>query len=159
MTTPKERKSPGIFFEAMDRFGRPISYPAWRYHAIYEPRIVNNTEQDLQAEKEGWKNPQVPITAVQGFSNFYHDLEDMTPRQLVYYAKSEFGAELPEVAGKQKLLHAIWRLFMVSPKSRNRMVLLAQSIEMNYDETVKEIERLAGDMDMCQEVVTEELWL
>jgi hypothetical protein len=154
-----EQVKPGIFFERIDSAGNMVKYPAWRYHALYEPRIVNNTEEDEKANAEGWKDPQVPVTAVQNFSNFYHDLEDMNQRQLVAYARDEYGIELPVEASKEKLLWALWQIACRSPKNEGRIVLLAQSIRMNYDETLSEIERLAGDMDSCQEIESEEIWL
>jgi len=157
MTEPKQQ--PGIFFERIDRMGRLVKYPAWRYHALYEPRVVENTDEDQVASDQGWKDPQTPITSLQGFNNFYHDLEDMNPRQLVAYAKEEYGADLPVEAGKAKLLWAIWKIASQSPKNEGRMVLLAQSIKMNYDETQSEILRMAGDMETCDEITEEEIWL
>jgi len=156
----EEKIQPGIFFEGIyDKFGRRSNYPAWRYHDFFEPVIVNDTEEDDKAYAEGWKDPSVPVTAHQGFSNFYHDLEDMNCRQLVKYAKDEFQADLPVEAPKAKLLWAIWRIACAHPKSQNRVVLLAQSIRMDYDQTLKEITKAAGNMEDCQEVTTEEIWL
>ena len=155
---PKKVK-PGIFFERIDTAGNSIKYPAWRYHALYEPRIVNDTNEDQIASDQGWKDPRVPITAIQGFSNFYHDLEDMNNEQLVYYARKEFDVEFPVNAPKAKLLYAIWILTAHHPKNDGKIVLLAQSIRMNYDETCKAIERMAGDMEKCDTIETEEVWL
>jgi hypothetical protein len=150
----------GIFFERIGTDGIPIKYPAWRYHALYEPKIVENTDQDEEASAQGWKDPCVPITAVQNFSNFYHDLEDMNPEQLVAYAREEYEIELPIEAGKAKLLHALWQIAARAPKNEGRIVLLAQSIRMNYDETVEEIRRQAGaEITDCEEVTREEIWL
>jgi hypothetical protein len=152
------KKEPqGIFFERIDRFGRPVKYPAWRYHALYEPKIVNDTAEDQVASDQGWKDPQAPVTALQGFNNFYHDLEDFNNAQLVYYAKAEYGIELPVEAPKAKLLWAIWRIAIEHPKSKGRVILLAQSIRMNYDETVKRIQQMAGDIYACDEVTREEI--
>lgn len=156
----KEVEIGGIFIERLDDRGVPVSYPAWRYHKFLEPKIVNNTDEDMVAQQHGWQDPRAPITAIQGFSNWYHDLEDMSNRQLAYYAKHEFDADLPAEAPKAKLLWAIWRIAAIRGQSKGKMVLLAQSIEMNYDETVKEIQRLAGgDIENCQEVTKEEFWL
>lgn len=156
---PKKIEKPGIYFERIDKRGQHIHYPAWRYHDYLEPKIVYNTEEDDQARAEGWENPQVPITAVQNFCNYYHDLEDFNNEQLCYYAMAEFGVDLPVEAPKSKLLWAIWQLAANSKKTKNRIVLLAQSIDMNYDETVKEILRAAGDLNSCSEVTREEIWL
>lgn len=159
MTESKKKEGAGIFFENIDKFGRPIHYPAWRYHPLYEPRVVNNTEEDQLAADEGWKSPNIPTTAVQTWNNFYHDLEDMNPKQLAMYARDEYGADLPPEAGKAKLLRAIWILAMHSPKTKDRIVLLAQSIRMNLDETQAEIMKMAGDLEKCDEVTREEIWL
>ena len=58
-------KSGISFAEIMDGIQKD-SYPAWRYHAIYEPRIVHNTDQDQQAALEGWEPPYEPITSTPG---------------------------------------------------------------------------------------------
>jgi hypothetical protein len=155
----EEKKSPGIYFERIDKFGAPVKYPAWRYHPLYEPIIVKNTEEDREALNKGWKDPSVPITAMQGFSNFYHDLEDMNARQLSKYAKDEYGADLPIEAGKAKLLWALWKIAAGAPKNKDRVVLLAQSIRMNLDETQSEITRKAGELTECEEITREEVWL
>lgn len=156
MTEPKA----GIFFERMGSDGRPVKYPAWRYHALYEPKIVQNTDEDQIASEQGWKDPSVPLTAVQTFSNHMHDLEDMNPQQLVAYAREEYEIDLPVEAGKAKLLHALWQIAARAPKNEGRIILLAQSMRMNYDETVKEITRQAGgDINDCQEITKEEVWL
>lgn len=157
--TKKEKQQGGIFFEKIDRKGRQVVYPAWRYHALYEPKIVYNTDEDQVASDQGWKDPVTPITAVQTFNNFYHDLEDMNNRQLVYYASEEFNLELPVEAPKSKLLWAIWQVAMRSGKTKDRIVLLAQSIRMNYDETVETIKKNAGDLNHCDVVEKEEVWL
>lgn len=157
MTENKERG--GIFFERLDRLGHDKKYPAWRYHAVYEPVVVNNEKEDIEAREQGWQQMKAPVTAHQAFHNFYHDLEDMNCRQLVKYAKDEFGADLPAEAGKSKILWALWRMATGSPKTKERVVLLAQSIRMNLDETHAQIRRMAGNLEDCQEVEEKEIWL
>lgn len=133
----------------------PKPYPAWRYHKLYEPILVYSTEEDERAHDDGWDPPTEFITAVPRLSNFFHDLEDFTPRQLILYAREEFGVKFPPQATKEMLIKAIWHLYQEAPKHKGRMVLLAQSIKMNYDETIKEIERRSHTP---QEVETKYVW-
>ncbi len=156
MTKPKEQA--GIYFEGF--FGKHVKpYPAWRYHQLFEPRIVKNTEEDFQASCAGWKDPGMLITAIPHMANWNYDLEDMDAKQLVLFAREEYDVELPEGAGVEKLVKAMWRLAQVAPQNEGRMILLAQSIEMNYDETLKEIERMAGDEANLDYTKSEEVWL
>jgi hypothetical protein len=125
--------------------GKVKPYPAWRYHKFFEPKLVRNTEQDNQASIDGWKEPGVPITALPHLVNWNLDLEDMNAEQLCVFALEEYGVDLPVEAGAEKLVKAIWHLARMTP-DKGRMVLLAQSIEMNYDETVKQIQKAAESM-------------
>jgi hypothetical protein len=122
--------------------GRNKPYPAWRYHKYFEPKIVDDTGADYQASIDGWKSPDQPITALPHLVNWNLDLEDMNAEQLCIFAKEEYGVDLPQEARAEKLVKAIWHLARATP-DKGRMVLLAQSIEMNYDETIKEIRRQA----------------
>jgi len=155
MDDKPDKKKGGIFFLNIDGKGQK-SYPAWRYHDLYEPIIVNDTDEDAVAAKQGWHPPQEFITAVPSLKNFFHDLEDFTPRQLIIYARGEFGVEFPPQATKEMLVKAIWHLYQDAPKHRGRMVLLAQSIKMNYDETIKEIERRSQNPEQWE---TREVWI
>ena len=150
---------PDLLFERIDSKGAVVKYPAWRYHAFYEPMIVNNLEEDEKAAREGYYKADAPITAHQGWNNWYHDLEDMNCRQLCYFARAEYGAILPEEAPKAKLLRALWQLAVGTQKTKGRVVLLAQSMRMNLDETHREILRMAGDLEKCDEVEVKEIWL
>jgi hypothetical protein len=126
--------------------GQERPYPAWRYHKYIEPKIVRNTKADYQASIEGWKAPDIPITAIPHLVNWNLDLEDMNAAQLRLFALEEYGLDLPKEATVEKLIKAIWRLAKAAP-DKGRMTLLAQSIEMNYDETIKEIEKSVKDME------------
>ena len=148
--------NPGIYFAGIVRDGKMQQYPAWRYHALYEPRIVNDTEQDRQAALEGWRPPEEPITSVPRLSNYFHDLEDFNQRQLLAFAKEEFQIEFPREASKERLIRALWKLYQITPKHKGRMVLLAQSVKMNYDETLNQIRRTAENFE---ETETKEVWL
>lgn len=158
MTESTADKRPGLYFEGF--FGQcSPKYPAWRYHDFYEPRLVHDTEQDMQASCEGWKDPGLLITAMPHKSNWNYDLEDMTAEQLVLFAKEEYDVDLPAEAGVEKLIKALWRIARIAPQNDGRMILLAQAVEMNYDETVKEIERMAGDDADLDYTETKDVWL
>jgi hypothetical protein len=116
-------------------------YPAWRYHKIHDPRIVRNTEEDVKAAEEGWEVPEGQPRSLRPppILNWRYDLEEMSARQLRLFALEEFDVDLPVEASKERLFKALWRLYKHSPKTRDRMVLMAQVIEMNYDEAQSEI--------------------
>jgi hypothetical protein len=141
----EESKQPdGIFFEGFPGENRK-PYPAWRYHEWLEPVIVDDTEADERVQLQGWYVHNKPVTMVRHLLNQRFDLEDFSPRQLVQYSKDEFGVDLPVGAGKEKLFKAIWRLSMHAPENKDRIVLMAVALEMNYDEEQSEIARLAKD--------------
>lgn len=144
-------KGEAIFVGLGGKIKAAKPYPAWRYHELYEPIIVNNWKEDKRAKEKGWNPPEEFITALPRLSNFFHDLEDFNERQLILYAREEFGVNFPPQATKEMLIKAIWHLYLDAPKHQGRMILLAQSINMNYDETVKEIQRLAEDPDKIEE--------
>lgn len=150
-----EHKSGVSFAEIMDHINKP-GYPAWRYHDLREPRLVYNTEEDRQAAVEGWQPPYEPVTSAPTLKNYFHDLEDFNVRQLLAFVKEEFGVALPKQADKPTLIKAIWHLYHASAKHKGRMVLLAQSVRMNYDETVKEILRKSENFEESE---GREIWL
>ena len=138
----------GIFWRGFAGMRQYKTYPGWRYHKWLEPIIVNDTDEDYEASIAGWKKLDIPFTSVKHLNNWRYDLEDMTARQLVLFAYEEFGVDLPLEAGEEKLLKAIWKLTNFAPQNKGRITLMAQSIEMNYDETVKYIQGLGKDMEM-----------
>ena len=109
--------------------------------------MVHNTEDDEHAKKDGWKALDVPVSSVAHLCNWRHDLEDMTAKQLVLFAREEFGVDLPVEAGEERLVKAMWRLTHIAPQHSGRITLLAQSVEMDYDATVKEIYDAAEDFE------------
>ena len=131
-------------------------YPAWRYHDWKEPLLVHNTKEDENSLKGGWKPVAKSLTHVRYLMNWRFDLEDLTPRQLVLFAKEEFGVDLPVKAGTEKLFKSIWRLHTNKPLNRENVVLFAQSMKMNYDETLVEIKRLVEQEGVAEPV--EEFW-
>jgi len=118
------------------------TYPAWRYHEVLQPKIVNNTQEDQEANDAGWKAVNVPMGRNPQLLNWHWDLEDFSAKQMVLFAKEEFNIELPFEAGVEKLFKVIWDLTKSAPANENRIILMAQTIKMEYDETLEEIKRL-----------------
>lgn len=137
-----QKRPDGIYFRGIHDVAPVKAYPAWRYHDFYEPKIVNDTAEDYEASIAGWKKIDVPLTGFSPIQNFYHDLQDMTPRQLCIYAREEYQVELPQDAPQDVLLKAIWRLARSAPESKDRIILLAQTIRMNWDETIEELRKI-----------------
>ena len=155
MSNPENERQPdGIF--VIGPPGASKKYPAWRYHEWLEPLIVQDTAADDKAKMQGWFEHNKPITMSRHLLNQRFDLEDMTARQLVAYARDEFGVDLPSEAGKEKLFKSIWRLSMNAPENEGRIVMMAHAIKLNYDETQLEIQKLADKGEA--EVTVEEFW-
>ena len=148
-------RKPGIFFKYLGDKPQD-TYPGWRYHEWKEPLIVHNTQEDEDAAKGGWEAITPGLTQVRYLMNWRFDLEDLTPRQLVLFAKEEFDVELPIDAGHEKLFKSIWKLHTNKPMNRDNVVLFAQSMKMNYDETCSEIKRLVEEEGVAEPV--EEFW-
>ena len=135
----------GIFVVGVGEKAKP--YPAWRYHELFEPVIVHDAEEDKRVQAQGWKTLDIPITGVQHLCNWRHDLEDMTAKQLVLFAMEEFGVVLPAEAGEERLVKAMWQLTHLAPQHSGRICLLAQSVKMDYDDTLAEIYEAAEDFE------------
>lgn len=146
---------PGIYFLRLHDTGTQ-PYPAWRYHDIREPILVYSTQEDEEAEKKGWKAVNSPTTVNPRLTNWHWDLVDMSPRQLCIFAQEEYGADLPPEAGVEKLIKAIWRLHVAAPENKDRVVLMAHTVAMNYDATQAEIKRLVATEE--GETTREEFW-
>ena len=130
------------------------AYPVWRYHESLQPVLVHDTSEDYEASLAGWQELNVPMTANPKMVNWRYDLEDFSARQLVHFAKEEFDIQLDEKAGKEKLFKAIWRLTMAAPSNKDRIVLMAQTMKMEYDATLDEIRRMVKNEEA--EVIKEE---
>jgi len=137
----QSRPKIGLVFRDMLNVGAG-RYPCWRHHKALKSILVYNTEDDEKAREQGYEEPHVPITANHSVSNWFWDLEDMSPRQLRVYAVEEYDVDLPEEASQETLFRAVLDLGKHAPQNRNRLVLMAHTIKMNYDETLEEIRRM-----------------
>jgi len=144
-----------LVFEGLYQDGA-VKYPCWRHHSHKPSILVHNTDEDEKALSDGYEDFHVPITANQSLSNWFWDLEDMSPRQLVVFAREEYGIDLPPDARYETLLKAVLKLGKHAPQNKNRLVLMAHTIKMNYDETLEEIRRMINGPDGTE--TTTETW-
>lgn len=150
-----------LTFEGLCLEGRntPI-YPKWLYKQGVDPLRVESTEEEAEAKANGWDNVSAGQMANKTLTNWIWDLEDMSAKQLCCYVKDEFDIDLPEDADQDKLFRAALELIRAAPQNRNRLVLMAHTMKMNYDETLEEIRcMVAGDRQgLVTENFTEEFW-
>lgn len=141
MDTEKGKR--GIFF--LGKHGQDKWYPRWVYHKVLQPKIVENTEEEEEARALGFEAFSYIMTSNATLQNWFWDLEDMSPKQLVAFAQDEFGVDLPIEAGQQKLFESVCKLSKAAPQNQGRIALMAHTIKMNYDETCDQIRRgIAG---------------
>lgn len=118
-----------------------IQYPCMMYLEGAEPLKVDNTDEEADARKKGYDNFTAGALSNRHLINHFWDLEDMSPKQLVVYAREEYGVELPVEAGQVKLFKCLCELTRCSPKNRNRLIMMAHTVAMNYDATIEQIKR------------------
>jgi hypothetical protein len=140
--------------------GLVLAYPRWMYRQDTQPILIKNTEAEAEAREKGFDNISASALSNRDLINFFWDFEDFSIRQLLVYAKDEFDIDLPAEASQQTLFKAVCSLTRSAPQNRNRLVLMAHTIEMNYDATLEEIKRMANDTSeyLERQTETEEFW-
>jgi len=135
-------------------------YPHWMHQEGTEPVLVHDKKQEMAARKKGYDNITAAAMSNRNLNNWFWDLEDLSPRQLIVFAQDEYGVDLPEDAGQETLFKAVCKLSRYSPQNRGRLILMAHEIKMEYDATLEEIRRLAdgNGQDIDRKVTTEEFW-
>ena len=117
--------------------------------------MVKNTAEDEERKAQGYEAMWAPITANNGPINWYWDLEDLSARQLAVYAQDEFDVDLSCESSQEHLFKLILKLSKFAPQNRGRLVFMAQTMKMNYDETLEEIKRMVHGT--VTERITEEV--
>lgn len=138
----------GLNNEHMPRF------PCWLHKDGCEPLYIENETDEKSARGNGYDNITAAAMSNRYLINWFWDLEDMSPRQLCVFAKDEYGVDLPIEAGQDRLFRAVVELTRNAPQNQNRLVLMAHSIKMNYDETLLEIRRMMEKPDPGWETET-----
>ena len=77
----------------------------------------------------------------------------MSPKQLRLFAREEFGVDLPD-ADQEILFDAVLKLTRSAPQNNNRLILMAHTMKMNYDETLAQIEHAVNHPDATCKVET-----
>lgn len=136
--------------------GHPAQkYPRWMYKDGCSPLKVADETEEEKARKDGYDAVSAGMMANHVLINWFWDIEDMSPRQLCVFAHDEYGVDLPIEAGQDRLFKAVVELAKYAPQSRNRLVLMAHTMRMNYDETLDEIKRLISGNGQGMETETE----
>ncbi|MCK5551795.1 MAG: hypothetical protein KAJ09_01535 [Deltaproteobacteria bacterium] len=119
--------------------GNIPNYPHWLYKDEYDPVLVKNTDQEQKWVGEGYDSITASRMSNKHLINWFWDLEDFSPRQLRVFALEEYGVDLPEDATQEILFNAVIELTRAAPQNRNRLILMAHTVKMNYDETLDQI--------------------
>jgi hypothetical protein len=138
------------------QYPRKVLYPCMMYLQDTKPLMVENTEQEAAAREKGYDSVTPGALSNRFLVNWFWDFEDMSPRQLVVFAKDEYGVELPIECGQLKLFELVCDLTRSAPQNRNRLILMAHTMKLNYDETLEEIKRSIDRPDKTANVEVEE---
>lgn len=114
-------------------------YPRYLYKDDEEPRLVNNQDEDDAARQAGFDSITAGALSNRHMINWFWDLEDMSPRQLRVFALDEYDVDLPNKATQEMLFKSVCLLSRAAPQNRNRLVLMAHTIKMNYDAALQTI--------------------
>jgi len=158
---PKEEVGQGIFWKGPH--GYREEYPQWRWHKNGSVMLVESQDEDDEALEKGYQEVNPSHIRPNALMNLAQDFENMTDRQLHLYAKEHFEIDLPVGAPRASIMKGIFRLFTADPFTKDRLVLLARSIEMNLDQTQIDIQRMvAGELSHLEgvehETFTEEFY-
>lgn len=142
-------------FQGVNLLGRGAAhaprYPRYLYKEGADPLRVESEKEEERARAQGYDNMTAAAMANKQLINWFWDLEDMSPKQLAVFAREEYGVDLPIDAGQDRLFKAVVELTRSAPQNRNRMVLMAHEVIMEYDATIEEIRRLAsGPSSGCE---------
>jgi hypothetical protein len=150
-----------MMYMGLNPGAKRIPYPCMMYREDTKPLMVKNTEADIQARKDGYDLFTPGSLSNRYLVNWFWDFEDMSPRQLVVFAKDEYNVDLPIECGQLRLFELLCELTKHAPQNRNRMILMAHTVKLNYDETIEQIKRTVYRPDKTANVETEtrEVWL
>ena len=132
-----------MLFMGVDDGGRAPQYPKWMYKDGCEPLLIYDSATEKKAALDGYDIFTAAALSNRYLVNWFWDLEDMSVKQLHVFAQEEYGVNLPIEAGQDKLFAAVVELTRNAPQNRNRLVFMAHTIQMNYQETLNEIRRMA----------------
>jgi hypothetical protein len=124
------------------RYDLAPRYPFWLYKDDCEPVMVHNEDEEQALRADGYDTVTASILSNRYLINWFWDLEDMSPKQLVAFAQDEYGIDLPLEAGQDRLFKAVVELSKHAPQNRNRLILMAHTVKMKYEETMEEIRRM-----------------
>lgn len=136
------RSDERLLFGGLHDGNQHIRYPFYMYRDGDDPILVRGTEEEEQARVDGFDSISASVLSNKYLINWYWDLEDLSARQLVVFCREEYGVELPIEAGQNHLFQAAVKLSRAAPQNQNRLVLMAHTIELEYDATIDEIRRL-----------------
>lgn len=139
---PLPRNVNGMAFGGLFREGERPRFPFWMHKRDDEPVLVHNSKEEENAKADGYDYITASQLSNRYLINWFWDLEDMSVNQLNVFAKEEYGVDLPTEAGQEKLFQAVCELTRAAPQNKNRLILMAHTIKMNYDETLEEIRRV-----------------
>ena len=120
-------------------------YPKYLYRfddTEREPILVMDISEEVKARADGYDNMNASLISNKHLINWFWDLEDFSAKQLVVFAKEEFDVDLPIEADQDTLFRAVLRLSRAAPQNQGRLVLMAHTIKMEYEQTLVDIKKM-----------------